>query len=175
MLIVFLLVEIGAVIFTAGLLAIAVSVTMRHGDPTATFELDAIRDRLIDSVVFQGVDREDPWFVALYENVNRVLLQTKLMVGPTGWPRAAASRQSRVNSMDRTEVQPLPSSLETCPEPIRAITPELRAALEHLLRNHAGIGIYMTAQERRRRRLQQETAETLLRMMTSVYREPAAG
>jgi hypothetical protein len=167
--------EMGAAIFTAGLLTIVVSVTMRHGDPTATFELDAIRDRLIDSVVFQGVDREDPWFVALYENVNRVLLETKLMGDPTAWSGAAASTLSRANPMDLTEIQPLPNSLETCPAPIRAITPELRAALEHLLRNHVGIGIYMTAQERRRRRLQQETAETLLRMMSSVYREPAAG
>src|SRR5579862_6372992 len=104
MLIAVLLFEIGAVIYTAGLLIVAIGVTMRHGDPNATYRLYAIRDRLIESVVFKGVDRENPWLVALYENVNCVLLHSNLLGGPTGWSLAAAITYPQGNSVHGTEL-----------------------------------------------------------------------
>jgi hypothetical protein len=52
MLVLILLGEIVLTIFLLGVLVIALAVTMRHGDPSATYQLYAIRDKLIDSSVF---------------------------------------------------------------------------------------------------------------------------
>jgi hypothetical protein len=166
-----LLVEMMLAIYLAGAFIVAISVTMRHGDPTATYRLYAIRDSLIDLAVFKGVDRENPWFGVLYENVNRVLLHSNLLSGPDGWSRAAlAARVDFNHSIAKPTLQPFPISSEDCPEEIRALVPELRAALEHLLRNHLGVGIQMNAQERKQRRIQRENAETLLQMMINDIR-----
>jgi hypothetical protein len=166
MLITILMVEALLVIYLAGVLIVAIGVTMRHGDPSAMYRLYAIRDELIDLVVFKGVDRENPWLDALYENVNRVLLHSNLLGGPTGWSRAAgAGHLEADDTVARTTLHPFPTDSEECPEVIRALAPELRAALECLLRNHLGIGIQMNAQERKRRRIQREDAQNLLLMM----------
>jgi len=167
MLFAILLVELAMVVYMAGLLIVAIGVTARHGDPSATYRLYSIRDQLIAAVVFNGVDRENPWLVALYENVNRVLLHSNLLGGPSGWSRAAEVGHSRGNSPGKSTLQPFPPDSEACPEQLRALTPELRAALEHLLRNHLGFGIYLSAREKIRRRSQQESAKALLRMMSS--------
>lgn len=166
MLFAILLVELAMVVYMAGLLIVALGVTTRHGDPSATYRLYAIRDRLIASVVFNGVERENPWLVALYENINRVLQHSNLLGGPIGWSRAAAAGHSQATPVGRATLQPFPSDSETCPQQLQALTPELRSALEHLLRNHLGFGIYLTAQDRMRRRAQRENAKALLRMMT---------
>lgn len=171
MLLAILLVELTMVVYMAGLLIVAIGVTTRHGDPSATYRLYAIRDQLIASVAFKGVDRENPWLVALYENVNRVLLHSNLLGGPTGWSRAAAAGHSQATPTRRATLHPFPRGPEECPEQLRALTPEICAALEHLLHNHLGFGIYMSAQEKAQRRIQQENAKTLLRMMTKDIRQ----
>jgi predicted component of type VI protein secretion system len=166
MLLTILLVETALAIYLAGVLVIAITVTMRHGDPSAMYRLYAVRDELIDSVVFKGVDRGDPWLDALYENVNRVLLHSNMLGGPTGWSRAAAAGHIHGNHpIARPKMQPFPPPSEECPEAIRALAPEIRAALQHLLRNHLGIGIQINAREKARRRVQRENAKILLQMM----------
>ena len=166
MLVTILVAEIMLAMFLAGTLIIMLAVTMRHGDPSATYKLYAIRDKLIEAAVFKGIDRENPWLDALYENTNRVLLHSNSLGGPSGWPLAAAVGHYQANHPSTgKKLQPFPASSEECPSPIRELAPELRAALEHLVRNHLGIGIQMTAQEREQRRIQRETARNLLRMM----------
>jgi hypothetical protein len=139
MLITILVAEIMLAIFLGGELIIVLAVTRRHGDPSATYKLYAVRDKLIAAVVFKGIDRDNPWLDALYENTNRVLLHSKL--------------------------QPFPTTSEECPAAIRELVPELRAALEHLVHNRRGIGIQMNAQKREQRRIQREAAKKLLQMM----------
>jgi hypothetical protein len=139
MLVTILVAEIMLAIFLGGELIIVLAVTMRHGDPSATYKLHAVRDKLIEAVVFKGIDRENPWLDALYENTNRVLLHLKL--------------------------QPFPNTSEECPVAIRELVPELRAALEYLVHNRMRIGIQMNAQKREHRRIQRETAKKLLQMM----------
>jgi hypothetical protein len=58
MLVLILLAEVALAIFLLGVLAIAWAVTMRHGDPSATYQLYAIRDKLIGSSVFSGVAKD---------------------------------------------------------------------------------------------------------------------
>ncbi len=139
MLVTILIAEIMLAIFLGGELIIVLAVTRRHGDPSATHKLRVVLDKLIAAAVFKGIDRDNPWLDALYENTNRVLLPSKL--------------------------QPFPTTSEECPAAIRELVPELRAALEHLLHNHRGFGIQMSAQKREQRRIQRETAKRLLQMM----------
>jgi hypothetical protein len=139
MLITILVAEIMLAIFLGGELIIVLAVTRRHGDPSATYKLRVVLDKLIAAAVFKGIDRDNPWLDALYENTNRVLLPSKL--------------------------QPFPITSEECPAAIRELVPELRAALEHLVHNHMRLGIQLNAQRREQRRIQRETAKRLLQMM----------
>ncbi len=139
MLVTILIAEIMLAIFLGGELIIVLAVTRRHGDPSATHKLRVVLDKLIAAAVFKGIDRDNPWLDALYENTNRVLLPSKL--------------------------QPFPTTSEECPAAIRELVPELRAALEHLVRKHRGIGIQVNARKREQSRIQRETAKHLLRMM----------
>ena len=144
MIAVILLTEILLVISMAGLLIVAIGLAMRHGDPSAIYRLYAIRDQLVASVVFKGVDRENPWLVALYENVNRVL-------------------------RDSPELRPLPADHENYPETLRTLLPELRVALELLGRKQRGIGIFQSAQEKYRRRIQRKNASVLLQTIAGAF------
>jgi hypothetical protein len=166
MLMMILLVEMMLAILLAGVLLVAIGVTMQHGDSRAMYRLYAIRDELIDLVVFKGVDRENPWLDALYGNVNRVLLHSNLLGGPAGWSSAAIVGRLQANDpVGEAKLHPFPATSEDCPEVIRALAPELRAALKDLLRNHLGIGIQLNARERAQRRIQRQNARTLLQMM----------
>jgi hypothetical protein len=152
-------------VFLLGVLVIAIGVTMRHGDPSATFKLYAVRDGLIDAVVFRGVPRDNPWLEVLYENVNRILFHSNLTSGPGRWLFAVAVGLAQASHQDRcSALLPLPADAD-CPAPIRALGPDLREALEHLARNHIGLILQVGARERRRRQNQQMKARHLLRMM----------
>jgi hypothetical protein len=139
---------------------------MRHGDPSATYQLYAIRDKLIDSSVFKGVARDNPWLDALYENVNSILLHSNLLGGPDRWPLAVAvGHYQAAHPNTAKKLQPFPSDQQQCPDALRALARELRTALEHLVNNHMGITLQMNAQEREQRRIQREKAKNLLQMM----------
>lgn len=166
MLVMIVLAELALAVFLLGVLVIAFVVTMRHGDPSATYQLYAIRDKLIDSAVFKGVSRDNPWLDSLYENVNSVLLHSNLLGGPDRWSLAVAVGHYQA-SRPRTgkRLQPFPSGQQKCPQALQALAPELRTALEHLLKNHMGITLQMNAHEREQRRIQREMAKNLLQMM----------
>lgn len=166
MLILILAAELSLAIFLLGSLCIALGVTMRHGDPSATYKLYAVRDSLIEASVFKGVPREDPWLESLYDNVNSVLLHSNLLSGPSGWPLAVAVGHYQAANPDRGKrLRPLPQGSDRCPAHIRALGPSLRQALEHLTRHHLGWYLQMNTRERERSRVQQEKARMLLAMI----------
>ena len=166
MLVLILLAEIALAIFLVGALVIAAAVTMRHGDPSATYQLYAIRDKLIDSSVFKGVARDNPWLDALYENVNKVLLHSNLLGGPERWPLAVAvGHYQAAHPNPGKTLQPFPGPQQQCPEALQVLAPELKSALEHLVKNHMGITLQINAREREQRRIQREVAKNLLQMM----------
>lgn len=166
MLVPILLLEILLLIFLVGVLVIAYAVTLRHGDPSATYQLYAVRDRLIEASVFEGVPRDNPWLDALYENVNSVLLHSNMLGGPPRWSLAVAvGRYQAARPGAIKMLMPLPADAEQCPQAIRSIAPNLKTALEHLSRNHMGVMLQMSSHEREQRRIQRQKAKDLLQMM----------
>jgi hypothetical protein len=158
--------ETGLAVFLFGVLLIALTITTRHGDRSASYGLYAVRDRLIGACVFEGVPRNNPWLETLYANVNNVLLHSNLLSGPKGWPLAVAVGQYQASRPGvATKLIPLPESDEGCPPAIRALQPELRSALEHLSSHHLGFYLQVNAHARAQRRAQREKARHLLRMM----------
>lgn len=159
-------VEVALLLFLVGVFFIAKVVTWRHGDSTATYQLYAVRDKLIEACVFKDVSRDDPWLDALYENVNTVLLHSNMLGGPPHWSLAVAlGRYQAAHPGARKALIPLPVDQEKCPEAISAIAPALKKALEHLSVNHMGLMLQMSAHEREQRRIQRQKARALLQMM----------
>jgi len=125
-------------------LVMTICVTTRYDDSNF-HKLDALRSHLIFSVLFKKVSRHDPWFVALYENVEYLMAASTPASGTT--------------------TKPFPSILEVCPETLRPITRDFRAVLEHLVRNNLKKAIFATTEQRQRWRAQQNNARALLHMM----------
>lgn len=166
MLVLVLLFEVALLIFLVGVLVIAYAVTLRHGDPSATYQLYAVRDNLIEASVFGGVPRDNPWLDALYENVISVLLHSNMLGGPPHWSLAVAvGRYQAAHPGAMRKLRPFPADAGQCPQAIRAIIPNLKSALEHLSRNHMGIMLQMGSHEREQRRVQRQKAKDLLQMM----------
>ena len=168
MLVLILLLEVLLLIFLIGVLVIAYAVTLRHGDPSATYQLYAVRDNLIEASVFGGVPRDNPWLDTLYENVNRVLLHSNMVSGPPHWSLAVAVGRYQAAHPDTTrKLMPFPADAGQCPQAIRSIAPGLKTALEHLSKNHMGVILQMSSHEREQRRIQRQKARDLLQMMRS--------
>lgn len=132
--------ELAFGIFLCGTLLVALGVRMRYRYPNASYELSSLRAKLIDTCIFEGVPRENPWLETLYANVSNVLIHPE------------------------RNLIPLPND-EACPAPIRALQPELRNALQHLSRYRLGLRLKMGARERLRNRLQREKARQLRGML----------
>lgn len=166
MLYVILALEIVLAIFLLGVFGIALAVTLRHGDPSAAYGLYAARDKLIEACVFKGTSRINPWLDTLYENVNSVLVHSNMLSGPSRWPFAVAVGHYQASHPNAArKLKPFPDDPERCPEPIRALIPEIRTALERLSESHIGVMLQMNACERQERRIQREKAKQFLQMM----------
>lgn len=166
MLYLILILEMAFAVFLLGVLGIALAVTLRHGDPSATYGLYAVRDKLIDACVFKGISRANPWLDTLYENVNNVLIHSNMLSGPKRWSFALAIGHYQASHPDAARrLKPFPRDPGRCPDPIRMLIPEIRAALERLSKNHIGVMLQMNARERGERQIQREKARQLLRMM----------
>jgi hypothetical protein len=166
MLVLILAAAVGLAIFLFGVLVIATLVTMRHGDPSACYKLYAIRDRLIDASVFEGVPRDNPWLEALYENVNSILLHSNILGGPKGWPIAVAVGEYQGSNPNAgKKLRELPKDDGDCPEAIRGLRSDLQAALQHLTNNHMGLFLQVDGYERAQKRVQREKAKSLLKMI----------
>jgi hypothetical protein len=57
-------------------------------DIPCAYRLSAARDALIRLVVEGKIERDDPFFISLYDNVNALLRSSRLLSGPHGWPLA---------------------------------------------------------------------------------------
>lgn len=168
MLVLVIVSEIALLFFLVGVLVIAYAVTLRHGDPSATYQLYAVRDGLIEASVFDGVPRDNAWLDALYENVNSVLLHSNMLGGPPHWSLAVAVGRYQATHPGATKkLMPFPADAGQCPQAIRSITPNLKTALEHLSKNHMGVMLQMSSHEREQRRIQRQKAKDLLQMMRS--------
>lgn len=175
MLYLILVLEIVFALFLLGVLGIALAVTLRHGDPSATYGLYAVRDKLIDACVFEGIARANPWLDSLHENVNSVLVHSNMLSGPARWSFALAVGQYQASHPNAARrLKPLPRDPGRCPEPVRALIPEIRTALERLSGSHIGVMLQMNARERGERRIQREKARLLLQMMREDTRGRAA-
>lgn len=171
MLYLILALESALAVFLLGVLGIALAVTLRHGDPTATYGLYAVRDKLIDACVFKGISRANPWLDSLYENVNTVLVHSNMLSGPARWSFALAVGHCQASHPSAAgKLKPFPHDHRRCPEPIRALIPEIRIALERLSDSHMGVMLQMNAREREERRIQRERARQLLQMMCGDHR-----
>jgi hypothetical protein len=152
-------------LFLLGVLIVGVMVTMRYGDPSASYKLYGVRDRLIGSVVFEGVPRDDPWFDVLYSNVNSVLVHSNLLGGPEHWPLAVAVGEYQANHpKSGKSLKPVPTGAD-CPAPLKEIGDSLRDSLKHLSANHMGIYLQLSARQREERRIQKEKAKNFLDMI----------
>jgi len=151
-------------IYLIGTLFMAVGLSMRYGDPSACYKLFAVRDQLVDAVVFHGVDRNDPWLQAVYENVNSILVHSNLLSGPDRWPIAHhVGAYLGAHPEKGKRLRPVPGY-----EPPRQLQPvltELRSALDYLIKNHFGVMLFFSAQQREQRRIQKEKAKALREMM----------
>nr|PZN19268.1 MAG: hypothetical protein DIU80_21795 [Chloroflexota bacterium] len=155
--------------FLFGTLVLALYCQIRFGDESAAYPLFAVRDKLIGMVVFDGVDRADPWLDYLYESANAILTGCHVMGGPAGWPRAAAFGERYGGKSSRKTEGSLPSRPDSPLEPrFAAAVEDLEAAVSHLLKHHIGWRTFMSSAERERRRIQRQRAREVRDEMRAV-------
>lgn len=165
MLVITLFVSIGVLLFMVGLLLMAHFLKAELGDPSASYPLYKVRDQLVHAVVFEGVDKNDPWFSALYENVNDILTHSGLLAGPDGWPLAVAVGKHLANNpQDVKALVPLPTDVD-CPAPLKNVSDDLVAALRYLLSNHVGIYLQRDSKRKESRKIQEQKSKKFLDMI----------
>jgi hypothetical protein len=148
-----------------GVWVIGLIVTARYGDPSASYKLYAVRDKLVGAVVFEHVERTNPWLDALYDNVNSILVHSNILSGPRRWPLAVAAGEYMAKHPEEGKaLRQLPEDSE-CPEALEGIEDELRDALTYLVKNHVGITLHFNARRRAERRLQKQKAKRFLDMI----------
>ena len=149
----------GTAVFLLGHLILAVIIYLKHCDPNATYGLYAIRDRIIGASVFDGVPRNDPWLVPLYDGVNAVLRVSNIFAGPgEGWAIAKETGKwlaVRSESTDTDSVFPSTPPLE----PLMPIVEDLMGALDHLINQHGGWVLLRVARTKEKLRIQKVKAK----------------
>lgn len=159
------------VLLAAGFLAILVGLwvqahlfTALKSDPPASYKLFAVRDRLVRLVADGEIERTDPHFVAIYNNVNLMLASSHVLSGPRGWKIAElqgkhfAKNPSTARRLDQLPDMALPS-------PLVPLIEDLAGGLKHLLENHFGIFVQIDSRRREVRRLQRKRAKRFLAMI----------
>jgi hypothetical protein len=138
---------------------------MNNADLPCSYRLYAVRDKLIRLNVEGKIARDDPYFNALYENVNMLLRCSREISGPDGWPRAAAIGQHLAHRPQDGIRARFPQHV---PEPLSEVSNEVREALQHLVSNHFGIFIQMDTTRRVRAKIQKARAKEVLSEMPVV-------
>ena len=151
-------------------------VTQNYSDFSALYKIYAVRDRLIHSVVFEGVDRNDNFFDALYSNVNDLLLESRELSGSKAWTKAIITGKSLAEkSLAEHEYKP-GSANPLIPEdanPPAVLVPvirELDSALKYMLMNHMGFHLLFSAKKREQHKLQRQKAKDLRNMISKCER-----
>jgi len=159
-----LLIAILLALFMAGLYIEAQIFRAIHDDEPTLYKLFAVRDQLVRLVVENRIARDDPYFDALYVNVNLFLKASKAISGPTGWPLAAASGQYLARNPEmQGNLVTMPSG--GIPEPLEHIAEELRSALGHLVTHHFGIHVQIDSHRRELARIRKQQAQAMLDML----------
>jgi len=154
-------------VFGLGTLVIAVVLHVKHNDTRAAYPLFAVRDALIESVVFKEVPRNDPWVESLYEGLNGVLKNSNLVAGPDGgWERATymGVRIARNPSCAR-HFPEFPDSVAP-PEQLAPVLEQLGKAIEQFIQNHHGIKLQWNTAARVKAQEQRRRAEALRAQVT---------
>jgi len=153
-------------IFLGVTLVMVSFLTRSYGDASALYKLYAVRDKLVGSVVFDGVERDGKFFDALYNNVNSLVAASKCLSGAEAWPIAAkAGKHLASRKCDASECDPLIPD-DAMPEKLAPIIDDLNTALGYMLENHMGICILFSSKAREQRKIQKAKARHLQEMLT---------
>jgi len=156
--------SIGFALFMAGLLIEALLFRAIHADPPSMYRLFAVRDNLIRLVIEGKVQRHDPYFEAIYRNVNILIAGCRRLSGPDGWSLAKADGKHLAHHLgEYVELSELPRN--SLPASLEPISWQLRGALEHIVHHHFGLSVLINANRRESARIQRARANALLRMM----------
>ena len=156
--------SIGFAIFMAGLLIEALLFRAIHADPPSMYRLFAVRDNLIRLVIEGKVERNDPYFEAMYRNVNILIAGCRRLSGPDGWSLAKVDGKHLAHHPGESiELSELPR--DSLPASLEPISLQLRGALEHIVHHHFGLTVLVNTKRRESARIQRARANALLRMM----------
>jgi hypothetical protein len=133
-------------------------------DIPCTYSLFAARDALIRLVVEGKIERDDPFFISLYDNVNALLRSSRLLSGPHGWPLAQYTGKVLAHKpYGASRLTQLPPG--QFPDVLEPVTQDLQKALRHLIDNHLGIYLQKDASRREARKIQKEQAKEFLKLL----------
>lgn len=135
-------VPMGFALLMGGLLIEALIFRAIHADPPSKSKLDAVRDKLLRTVMDGKIDYREPHFAAIYRNVIILSLGCHA---------------------DDDELSELPS--EPIPASLEPILCQLRGALEFIVDHHFGLNTLINAQRRESARTQKIRAKALLQML----------
>lgn len=154
-------------VFLLGVLIIALAIKAKYGDQIASYPLYAVRDEIIDAVVFKGVPRDDPWVESLYAGLNTVLHNSHVVAGPRRWSLATkigtylgSHPEAGVRFPDFPRHQPPPKALEP-------VITRLLKALRQFVSQHQGMRLQLNAATQQRARIQREKARRLRQELES--------
>jgi hypothetical protein len=147
-------------VFLFGVLIISTAMWIRHDDTCAAYPLYAVRDGVIDAVVFKGLSRQDPWVESVYDSVTQLLRNSQMVAGPgDGWNRAdrIGSLLAQNPSWGAPVIPEFPKDRPP-PESLLPVLNQLQVALKHLLKCHYGLRLQFKAIRRHRDRIERAKA-----------------
>ncbi len=142
----------------------AIWLRVEVADLPCIYKLFAARDALIRLVVEGKIQRNDPYFVAMYANVNTLICSSRLLSGPHGWPLAEWSGKVFAHVPGSgAKLQKLPEG--ELPEALVPVASDLQGALKHLTNNHFGVIIQINTRRREARKIQKAQAKAFLELL----------
>lgn len=160
-----LLFAAGFAALMAGLWVEATIFRAVHDDSPSIYRLFALRDQLVRLVVDGKIDRNDPYFEAVYRNVNALLNTCRRISGPNGWKVAEAhGKHLAHHPSDHVRLVFLPPGER--PASLEPVVAELRLALEHLVDHHFGLNLVISERRREQSRIRRARAKALLQIVT---------
>ncbi len=142
----------------------AIWLKVETDDPACTYKLFAARDALIRLSVEGKIQRDNPFFAAMYSNINILLCSSRILSGPTGWPLAKWSGKVFAHHPNSgAKLKNLPAG--DLPDVLVPINSVLHVALRHLTDNHFGIFLQINSGRREARKIQKQQAKEFLQLL----------